>query len=141
MKKDGASKEWLRLPVAAMQDKDLTQSDLYVLAYLLDRVDGEKKAVSIKSIAEKTELSERQVKRCIKQLIENKYIKAERRTGATTLYYQCDVLDPKRQPKPKKEQAKKSSNYDDFDVEEYKEFINDFGTDFYTGKYAKYKEG
>lgn len=126
MKKDGATKEWLRLPVAAMQDKDLTQSDIYVLAYILDRVDGEKKAVSIKSIAEKTELSERQVKRCIKNLIDNKYIKAERRTGATTLYYQCDVLDPKR---PKKEQAKKSSSYDDdFDVEEYKEFINDWRT-------------
>ena len=87
--------------------------------------EAKKNNMRVRSIAEKTELSERQVKRCIKNLIDNKYIKAERRTGATTLYYQCDVLDPKR---PKKEQAKKSSSsYDDFDVEEYKEFINDFG--------------
>lgn len=116
MKKENDSKEWLRLPVAAIQDKDLSASDVYVLAYVLDRVDGDTKAVSIKSIAAKTMLSERQVKRCLKNLVENKYIKAESRAGKPTLYSQCDVLQPKRQP-----QKKKSG----LDIEKYKIFIND----------------
>ena len=119
MNNENGSQEWLRLPVRAMQDKDLTFADVCILAYIIDRVDGEKKAVSVKAIMQKTGASERQVQTSIKRLVENKYIAAQTRTGAATLYTQCNVLDPKR---PKKEQAK---NNDDFDIEEYKEFIND----------------
>ena len=121
MNNENGSQEWLRLPVRAMQDKDLTFADVCILAYIIDRVDGEKKAVSVKAIMQKTGASERQVQTSLKRLIENKYITAQTRTGAATLYTQCEVLPPKRQPKPKKEQAK---NDDDFDIEDYKEFIN-----------------
>ena len=122
MNNENGSQEWLRLPVRAMQDSDLTFADVCILAYIIDRVDGEKKAVSVKAIMQKTGASERQVQTSVKRLIENKYITAQTRTGAATLYTQCNVLDPKR---PKGAGKKSSSSYDDFDVEEYKEFIND----------------
>ena len=118
--KDG-SNEWLRLPVRAMQDSDLTACDVLVLSYILDRVDSEEKAVSITSITEKTGLSERQVRYSIENLIANKYITANKHKGQVTTYSQCDVLPPKRQPK----KPKITTSDDNFDIEEYKEFVND----------------
>lgn len=127
------SREWVRLPLRCLQDDDISVYDTLVLAVMLDYIDGESKAMSVEKLVQKTGLSERQVRKSVKALIDADYITAERRAGKKTVYTQCEVLPPKR-PKPKKEQAKKSSSYDDdFDVEEYKEFINDF--------YADAKEG
>lgn len=119
------SREWARLPLRCLKDKDLTLSDVIVLSVIIDYIDGESKAMSREKIMEKTGLSDWQVKQSIKALIKAEYITAERRAGKKTVFTQCEVLPPKRQPKPKKKQA--SSSYDDFDIEEYKEFINDFG--------------
>lgn len=119
--KDG-SKEWVRLPLRCLQDDDISVYDTLVLAVMLDYIDGESKAMSVEKLVQKTGLSERQVRKSVKALIDAGYITAERRAGKKTVYTQCEVLPPKRQPKPKKEQAKSN---DDFDVEEYKVFIND----------------
>lgn len=118
---DKEKKEWVRLPLKCLTDTDLTLADAVVLSVILDYIDGESKAMSREKIMGKTGLSDWQVKQSIKALIKAEYITAERRAGKKTVYTQCEVLPPKRQPKPKKKQA--SSSYDDFDVEEYKEFI------------------
>ena len=130
------SREWVRLPLRCLQDSDISVYDTLVLAVLLDYIDGESKAMSVEKLMQKTGLSDRQIQKSIKALIDAGYITAERRAGKKTIFTQCEVLPPKRQPKPKKGAGK-----DDFDVEKYEKFISDFETDFYTGKYAKYKEG
>ena len=116
-------KEWIRLPIGAVKDDDLTLSDALVLAVILDYIDGESKPMSVDKIMQKTGLKERQVQASIKALVKAEYLTAERRAGKKTVFTQCDVLPPKRQSQKK---AQKKSGLDaDFDVDEYKVLIND----------------
>jgi len=119
------SKEFLRLPVRALLDKDLTLSDVIVLSAIIDYVDDESKAMSVDRIMQKTGLTDRAVQKSINALIKNNYITAERRAGKKTIYKQCEVLPPKRQSQKKEKDKKLKSGFDaDFDVEEYKVLIN-----------------
>ena len=119
------SKEFLRLPVRALLDKDLTLSDVIVLSAIIDYVDDENKTMSIERIMKKTNLSNYQVRQSIKSLEKNNYITAERRAGKKTIYKQCEVLPPKRQSQKKEKDKKIKNSFDaDFDVEEYKVLIN-----------------
>ena len=115
------SKEFLRLPVRALLDKDLTLSDVIVLSAIIDYVDDENKTMSIERIMKKTNLSNYQVRQSIKSLEKNNYITA----GKKTIYKQCEVLPPKRQSQKKEKDKKIKNSFDaDFDVEEYKVLIN-----------------
>lgn len=114
-------KEWIRLPIGAVKDDDLTLSDALVLAVILDYIDGESKPMSVDKIMQKTGLKERQVQASIKNLVTAQYITAERRAGKKTIFTQCDVLPPKRQSQKKQPQSQSNSQ---LDLEKYKIFIN-----------------
>ena len=117
--------EFLKVPVYALLDKDLTLSDAIVFSAIIDYIDDESKAMSIERIMKKTNLSNYQVRQSIKSLEKNNYITAERRAGKKTIYKQCEVLPPKRQSQKKEKDKKLKSSFDaDFDVEEYKVLIN-----------------
>ena len=118
---DVNSKEWIRLPMGAVKDDDLTLSDALVLAVILDYIDGDSKPMSVDKIAQKTGLSDMQIHRSIKNLVATKYIATESRAGKKTVYTQCDVLPPKR-PKKQPQQPQKSGS--GLDLEKYKIFIN-----------------
>ena len=122
---DKESKEWIRLPIGAVKDKDLTLADALVLSVIIDYIDGESKSMSIDKIAQKTGLSNMQISRSIKALVKAEYIIAESRAGKKTIYKQCEVLPPKRQSQKKEKDKKIKNGFDaDFDVEEYKVLIN-----------------
>ena len=114
-------KEWIRLPIGAVKDDDLTLSDALVLAVILDYIDGESKPMSVDKIMQKTGLKERQVQASTKNLVTAQYITAERRAGKKTIFTQCDVLPPKRQSQKKQPQSQSNSQ---LDLEKYKIFIN-----------------
>ena len=122
---DKESKEWIRLPIGPVKDKDLTLADALVLSVIIDYIDGESKSMSIDKIAQKTGLSNMQISRSIKALVKAEYIIAESRAGKKTIYKQCEVLPPKRQSQKKEKDKKIKNGFDaDFDVEEYKVLIN-----------------
>ena len=114
-------KEWIRLPIGAVKDDDLTLSDALVLAVILDYIDGESKSMSIDKIIQKTGLSNYQVRQSIKALVKAEYLTAESRAGKKTIFTQCDVLPPKRQSQKKQSQSQSSGQ---LDLEKYKIFIN-----------------
>ena len=116
-------KEWIRLPIGAVKDDDLTLSDALVLAVILDYIDGESKPMSVDKIMQKTGLTDRAVQKSIKNLVANKYITAESRAGKKTVFTQCDVLPPKRQS-TKKQSQQPQKNSSGLDLEKYKIFIN-----------------
>ena|GEM_PF-2956233 len=118
------SEEWIRLPVGAMQDKDLTPVDVLILSYIIDQTGTTEKPLSEKRIAEKVGISERHTKRSLKRLEETGYIIVNRRAGQKSLYRHTDVLPPKGQNKQKKK--KTNSENDRLDLEKYKIFINQF---------------
>lgn len=118
---DADSKEWIRLPIGAVQDKDLTLSDALVLAVIIDYIDTNSKPMSVDKIAKKTGLSEMQIHRSIKALIRADYLTAESRAGKKTVYTQRDVLPPKRQSQ---KQSQKKQEQGQLDLEKYKIFIN-----------------
>ena len=121
MRKDATTEEWIRLPMSAVQDKDLTLADVLVLAYVIDQTNGTEKPLSEKHIAEKMQIAERQVKASIKRLEETGYITVSRRAGKKSLYKHTNVLPPKgKKIQPSQPKTQKSG----LDLEKYKIFIN-----------------
>lgn len=113
-------KEWIRLPIGAVKDDDLTLSDALVLAVIIDYIDTNSKPMSVDKIMQKTGLTDRAVQKSIKALVKAEYLEAESRPGKKTVYTQCDVLPPKRQSQ--KQSQKKQEGQ--LDLEKYKIFIN-----------------
>ena len=115
--------EWIRLPIGAAQDEDLTPVDVLVLAYIIDQTNTTEKAISEKRISEKIGITDRQARTSIKRLEETGYITVKRRAGQKNLYRHTNVLPPKGKTQQKDKKIKNSFDAD-FDVEEYKALIN-----------------
>ena len=122
MRQDTKSEEWIRLPIGAAQDKDLTPVDVLVLAYVIDQTGQTEKPLSEKRIAEKLGISERHIARSLKRLEETGYITVNRRAGKKSLYKHTNVLPPKgKKTQPSQPKTQKSGQ---LDLEKYKIFIN-----------------
>jgi DNA-binding transcriptional MocR family regulator len=59
-----------------------------VFAYVADRIKGEARPVSVRSVAAAAELSRRQVQNSLRKLCDRGYLSAQERTGAATVYTQ-----------------------------------------------------
>lgn len=79
---------WYKVPAELFNNDYMTKADVAVFAYVADRIKGETKAVSVRSVAAATELSSRQVQKSLKKLCEWKYLLATERAGQATLYKQ-----------------------------------------------------
>lgn len=113
---------FVRLPLAALQDKRLTMSDAAVLAVILDRVDDSSAELSSAQIAAAAGCCTRTVKSSIARLEEYGYLSVERSEGFRSRFRCPDVLPPKRRWKNAPESKQEGST----SIEEYKSVINKF---------------
>jgi len=111
---------FVRLPLAALQDKRLSLSDAAVLAVILDRADNESAALSAAQIADAVGVCVRTVKSCIARLEQYGYLLVERSEGFKSRFKCPDVLPPKRRWKNAPESKQET------DIEEYKSVVNKF---------------
>lgn len=80
--------QWYKVPSDLFNDPEVTKADMSVFAYVADRIKGEARPVSVRSIAAAAELSRRQVQLSLRKLCDRGYLSAEERTGAATVYSQ-----------------------------------------------------
>lgn len=80
--------QWYKVPSELFNEPSITKADMAVFAYVADRLKGDTKGVSIRSIICATELSRRQVQKSLKKLCEYRFLKAIERPGDITLYRQ-----------------------------------------------------
>lgn len=79
---------WYKVPSELFNDEGITKADMAVFAYVADRLKGECKAVSVRSVCAATDYSRRQVQESLKKLTERRYLSAQERPGQCTLYKQ-----------------------------------------------------
>jgi len=87
---------WYKVPSDLLNCDYISKGDCKVFAYVADRIKGETKAVSVRSIAAATDMSARSVQRSLAKLVECKYLRAETRAGRATLYTQLLIPISKR---------------------------------------------
>ena len=80
--------QWYKVPSDLFNDPGISKADMSVFAYVADRIKGEARPVSVRSVAAAAELSRRQVQLSLRKLCERGYLSAEERTGAATVYTQ-----------------------------------------------------
>lgn len=80
--------QWYKVPSDLFNDPEVTKADMAVFAYVADRIKGEARPVSVRSVAAAAELSRRQVQLSLRKLCERGYLSAQERTGAATVYTQ-----------------------------------------------------
>lgn len=80
--------QWYKVPSDLFNDPEVTKADMAVFAYVADRIKGEARPVSVRSVAAAAELSRRQVQLSLRKLCDRGYLSAEERTGAATVYSQ-----------------------------------------------------
>ena len=112
---------FVRLPLAALQDKRLTLSDAAVLAVILDKADQESATLSAAQIADAVGCCARTVKTSIQRLEACGYLAVERSEGFKSRFRCPDVLPAKRRWKNAPE-----SKQEDPDIERYKSVIGKF---------------
>ena len=79
---------WYKVPSELFNDPAITKADLAVFAYIADRLKGESKPVSVRSVACATEYTQRAVQKSLRKLVERRYLLAEERPGHSTVYTQ-----------------------------------------------------
>ena len=99
--------EWLRLPVKAMKDKELTAADAMVLAVIIDRTDAGERRLAYTDIAESAGVTKRTVASAVPKLEARHYIKRVELNGETGYFKQL-ILAPKKKNR-KTEQEKKET--------------------------------
>lgn len=87
---------FVRLPLAALQDKRLTMSDATVLAVILDVADDKTAQLSAAQIAAAAGCCVRTVKSAIHRLEECGYLLVSRSVGSQSLFSCPNVLPPKK---------------------------------------------
>lgn len=80
--------QWYKVPSELFNDPGITKADLAVFAYIADRLKGETRAISVRSIAAATEYTQRAVQKALRRLTERRYLIAEERPGQATVYTQ-----------------------------------------------------
>lgn len=80
--------QWYKVPSDLFNDPAISKADMSVFAYVADRIKGDPRPVSVRSIAAAAELSRRQVQISLRKLCERGYLSAQERTGAATIYTQ-----------------------------------------------------
>ena len=80
--------QWYKVPSDLFNDPEVTKADMAVFAYVADRIKGEERPVSVRSVAAAAELSRRQVQLSLRKLCERGYLSAQERSGAATVYSQ-----------------------------------------------------
>lgn len=80
--------QWYKVPSDLFNDPAISKADMSVFAYVADRIKGDPRPVSVRSIAAAAELSRRQVQLSLRKLCERGYLSAQERTGAATVYTQ-----------------------------------------------------
>ena len=77
-----------KVPSDLFNDPEVSKADMAVFAYVADRIKGEERPVSVRSVAAAAELSRRQVQLSLRKLCERGYLSAQERSGAATVYSQ-----------------------------------------------------
>jgi len=96
---------WIRLPLLALKDEELTLSDAVVLSVIIDRADATSCKLSYSDIAEVACISERAVQRSVQSLERAGYISRKREsTGSVSVYKQYALFPKKRGNKKATEQ-------------------------------------
>ena len=80
--------QWYKVPSDLFNDPEVTKADMAVFAYVADRIKGEERPVSVRSVTAAAELSRRQVQLSLRKLCDRGYLSAQERTGAATVYSQ-----------------------------------------------------
>lgn len=80
------SGKWYKVPSAILNDADMTRADICVYAYIADALKGKTAAIRTATIADRCELSQRQVTRSVRALERAGYIECQRIEGAATRY-------------------------------------------------------
>ena len=116
------TKSWVRLPLAALQDEQLTKSDVVVLAVMIDILDNKTSSeISITRLMSCTGYSRRTISYALKRLTECGYIASERTGRASRFAIKADILPPKKRNAQKQKQPESES-----DLDEYEIFLNNF---------------
>ena len=97
---------WLRIPIKAIKDPELTFADAIILAVIIDRTDAGECRLSYTAIAEAAGATTRTVQNAVKKLVAKHYVKRVELNGETGYFKQL-ILAPKK--KNRTEQAKKES--------------------------------
>lgn len=92
--------QWYKVPSDLFNDPEVTKADMAVFAYVADRIKGEARPVSVRSVAAAAELSRRQVQLSLRKLCERGYLSAQERTGAATVYSQALLPYGSRKKEP-----------------------------------------
>lgn len=79
---------WYKVPSELFNCEHITKADMAVFAYVADRIKGESRAVSLRSIQCATELSRRQVQKSLQKLCDYGYMSAQERPGSSTVFTQ-----------------------------------------------------
>ena len=108
---------WYKVPAELLNDDDISKGDCKVFAYVADRIKGETRAVSVRSIAVATELSLRSVQRSLQKLCNKRYLRADERPGQSTLYTQ--LLLPMSSRQRSSEPAVVVYNYEAYAREQF----------------------
>lgn len=80
------SGKWYKVPSALLNDELMTRADIMVYAYIADALKGKTAALRTSTIAERCELSRRQVLRSIAKLEERSCIAVDRSDGRSSRY-------------------------------------------------------
>ena len=80
--------QWYKVPSDLFNDPAISKADMAVFAYVADRIKGEARPVSVRSVAAAAELSRRQVQLSLRKLCERGYLSAQERSGAASIYSQ-----------------------------------------------------
>lgn len=92
--------QWYKVPSDLFNDPEVTKADMAVFAYVADRIKGEARPVSVRSVAAAAELSRRQVQLSLRKLCERGYLSAQERSGAATVYTQTLLPYGSRKKEP-----------------------------------------
>ena len=109
-----STKSWIRLPVKAIKDEELSPCALLTLATIIDEAGEEYTAeLSAAEIAAETGYKERWTKEAVKLLERRHYIAIEHRPGKKSVLRQL-IVDP-IEPKKRKGKRKLEQDFSKYD--------------------------
>ncbi len=119
------TKQWVRLPLAVMQDERLTKSDVTILAIIIDIIDSRTAAeISIERLMSCTGYSRRTIIYATKRLTECGYISSKRTGRASEYALAKEILPPKKRNTQSKKQQKEEEER--IFEEDYRIFLNNY---------------
>jgi DNA-binding transcriptional regulator GbsR (MarR family) len=114
------NQSWVRLPLALLSEYELKESSIIIYAIMLDRSQKGLVKISIDNLMKCTGLSRRTIFYSLDELEAAELIQDKIKDGRATTYIINEILPPKQKF------TKKKVSEPSYNIEDYKQFINDF---------------